>query len=99
MWPIVERIKSIFSPDYIIVQCGVDGLAGDPCATFNWCLDREVEGSMGWCIERVMKEWKGRKLALGGGNVSHVEINFSEVKEILSKVDIIHQTQLELGLT
>jgi histone deacetylase 8 len=81
MWPIVERVKSIFCPDYIILQCGVDGLAGDPCATFNWCLDREIEGSMGWCIERVMKEWEGKKLVLGGGNVSIeiFEVKFSRV--------------------
>jgi len=51
------------------VQCGVDGLAGDPCATFNWCLDREINGSMGWCVERVLKEWKVKTLLLGGGEL------------------------------
>ncbi|KAJ3517504.1 hypothetical protein NLJ89_g442 [Agrocybe chaxingu] len=46
--------------------CGVDGLAGDPCATFNWCLGG-TEGSLGWCVQRILQEWPGKKLLLGGG--------------------------------
>lgn len=66
IWPIVERIKEIFSPDYIVVQCGVDALAGDPCSTFNWSLGNG-EGSLGWCIQRILLNWSGKKLLLGGG--------------------------------
>ena len=66
IWPIVERIKGIFSPDYIVVQCGVDALAGDPCSTFNWSLGNG-EGSLGWCIQRILLDWPGKKLLLGGG--------------------------------
>ncbi|KAF8839677.1 arginase deacetylase [Paxillus ammoniavirescens] len=65
IWPIVEGIKDIFLPDFIIVQCGVDGLAGDPTATWNWSLGGP--GSLGWCIERVIHGWSGKKLLLGGG--------------------------------
>jgi len=66
IWPIVERARGIFEPDYVVVQCGVDGLAGDPCATWNWSLG-EGEGSLGWCIGRLVKEWPCKKLLLGGG--------------------------------
>ena len=66
IWPIVERIKEIFSPDYIVVQCGVDALAEDPCSTFNWSLGNGV-GSLGWCIQRILLDWSGKKLLLGGG--------------------------------
>jgi len=66
IWPIVERARDIFEPDYVVVQCGVDGLAGDPCATWNWSLGGG-DGSMGWCIDRIIKEWPGKKLLLGGG--------------------------------
>ncbi|KAG1798047.1 uncharacterized protein HD556DRAFT_1463376 [Suillus plorans] len=38
IWPIIEHVKDIFRPDFIIVQCGLDGLAGDPMATLNWSL-------------------------------------------------------------
>ncbi|KAF9220724.1 histone deacetylase 8 [Gyrodon lividus] len=65
IWSIVEAIKDTFFPDFIVVQCGVDGLAGDPMATWNWSLDGP--GSLGWCIERVVHGWSGKKLLLGGG--------------------------------
>ncbi|KAF8870964.1 histone deacetylase complex protein [Gymnopilus junonius] len=66
IWPIVEQVKNTFKPDYIVIQCGVDALAGDPCSTFNWSLGEE-EGSLGWCIERILAQWTGKKLLLGGG--------------------------------
>ncbi|KAJ7033208.1 hypothetical protein C8F04DRAFT_1105541 [Mycena alexandri] len=65
-WQSVERVHAAFDPDYVVVQCGVDGLAGDPCAVFNWSLGPE-EGSLGWCVARVVNEWRGKKLLLGGG--------------------------------
>ncbi|TFK22393.1 Arginase/deacetylase [Coprinopsis marcescibilis] len=98
IWPIVERVKSAFRPDYVVVQCGVDALAGDPHATFNWSLGSETtnathsgsdlsddihespgrgnkrksggvgaEGSLGWCIDRIVNSWGVRCLLLGGG--------------------------------
>ncbi|KAF5351084.1 hypothetical protein D9756_008458 [Leucocoprinus leucothites] len=66
IWGIIEELKNAMEPDYIIVQCGTDALAGDPCATFNWSLGGG-EGSLGWCISRILDEWKGKKLLLGGG--------------------------------
>ncbi|KAK7046839.1 Hist-deacetyl domain-containing protein [Favolaschia claudopus] len=66
VWNCVERVHAAFDPDFIVLQCGVDGLAGDPCAIFNWSLGPE-EGSLGWCINRVINEWRGKKLLLGGG--------------------------------
>ncbi|KAJ7201647.1 hypothetical protein GGX14DRAFT_571296 [Mycena pura] len=65
-WQCVERVHAVFDPDYVVVQCGVDGLAGDPCAIFNWSLGPEP-GSLGWCIARVVNDWRGKKLLLGGG--------------------------------
>ncbi|KAJ8516108.1 hypothetical protein ONZ45_g6551 [Pleurotus djamor] len=66
IWPIVESVRSTYDPDIIVIQCGLDALAGDPCATFNWSLGAN-EGSYGWCIQRIHKEWRGKKLYLGGG--------------------------------
>ncbi|KAF9237538.1 hypothetical protein BU15DRAFT_48618 [Melanogaster broomeanus] len=65
IWSIVEGVKDTFLPDFVIVQCGVDGLAGDPMATWNWSLGGP--GSLGWCIDRVVHGWSGKKLLLGGG--------------------------------
>lgn len=68
IWPIVEQVRNTFSPDFVVLQCGVDGLAGDPCATFNWSLG-DSAGSMGWCVQKVLNEWPGKKLLLGGGDL------------------------------
>ncbi|KAH0834910.1 hypothetical protein J3R83DRAFT_10558 [Lanmaoa asiatica] len=65
VWPIIERIKDTFQPDFIVVQCGVDGLAGDPMATWNWSIGGP--GSLGWCIDTIVQHWSGKKLLLGGG--------------------------------
>ncbi|KAI9568674.1 hypothetical protein HD554DRAFT_2021839 [Boletus coccyginus] len=65
VWPVVEKIKDTFQPDFFIVQCGVDGLAGDPMATWNWSIGGM--GSLGWCIDRIVHSWSGKKLFLGGG--------------------------------
>lgn len=56
-----------FNPDFLVVQNGVDGLAGDPCATFNWSIAQDEEGSLGWCVDRIVNHWPGKKLFLGGG--------------------------------
>ena len=75
IWPIVERVHDIFQPDFVVVQCGVDGLAGDPMATWNWSLGGE--GSLGWCVHRIVHEWQGKKLLLGGGMVFFTRVAFS----------------------
>lgn len=62
IWGIVEQVKDAFGPDYIILQCGLDSLAEDPCAMLNWSL-----ASLGRCVDRVTNHWSGRKLLLGGG--------------------------------
>lgn len=95
VWPIIERIRSIFKPDYVVVQCGVDGLAGDPCATWNWSLGGE--GSMGWCLARIMENWPGKKLLLGGGAT---RASFTPDTMLTLKKEVTtHQTLPELGHT
>jgi len=66
IWPIIEDVKNAFNPDFVIVQCGVDGLAGDPCGVFNWSIDHE-DGDMAWCVSQVVNTWNCKTLLLGGG--------------------------------
>lgn len=66
LWESIERLKMAFDPEYTVVQCGVDGLAGDPMAKWNWTIDQAEEGSMGWCIQKILN-WKCKTLLLGGG--------------------------------
>lgn len=97
IWPIVEHIKETFLPDYIVVQCGVDTLAGDPCSTFNWSLGN-CEGSLGWCIQRILMDWPGKKLLLGGGE-RFMTVTCILVDILTFKAVTTHRTLLEPGLT
>jgi histone deacetylase 8 len=62
----VEPLKNAFCPDFVIIQCGVDGLAGDPCAIWNLGLDIDASGSLGWMVHRAL-QWNKKTLLLGGG--------------------------------
>ncbi len=66
VWKSVEKVKDAFQPNYVVVQCGVDGLAGDPYAIWNWSLGT-TDGSLGWCTDRVCNSWRRKTLLLGGG--------------------------------
>ena len=66
IWKYVERAREVFRPTYVVVQCGADGLAGDPCAIWNWSTGTEL-GEMGWCIKKIVDTWECKTLLLGGG--------------------------------
>ncbi|KAL1671289.1 hypothetical protein EV122DRAFT_226819 [Schizophyllum commune] len=74
IWPSVESIRDAFAPDYVVLQCGVDALAGDKCGIGGWSLDggeRLALGSLGWCVDRVVNQWGVKTLLLGGGGYNH----------------------------
>ena len=66
VWRTVDRILEAFAPDYIVLQCGVDGLAEDPVGAWNWALDGE--GGLAWWVQRVL-DFSAKVLLLGGGIV------------------------------
>ena len=61
----VEPVVEAYGPDCVVVQCGCDGLAGDPCA--EWALGLEGIGEV---VRRVVG-WGKRVLLLGGGGYDH----------------------------
>ena len=65
IWTGVEAVARSFAPHAVVLQCGVDGLAGDPCAVGNWSLGGD--GGLGWCVRKVVEEWGCKVLLLGGG--------------------------------
>ena len=69
VWPSIERVKDAFAPDFVVLQCGADGLVGDPYAVWNWALGGE--GGFGWCAQRICG-WGAKVLLLGGGNCSNI---------------------------
>jgi histone deacetylase 8 len=64
VWAGVEAVVRAYNPDVLVLQCGVDALAGDPCRIGNWALGGE--GGLGWCVARAIG-WGCRVLMLGGG--------------------------------
>ena len=68
IWPIVESVKDAFAPDYVVVQCGTDGLAGDPHGVWNWNVGGgEERGTLDWCVGEIVNKWEPKVLFLGGG--------------------------------
>jgi acetoin utilization protein AcuC len=65
-WPAVERHLERYPPDFILLQCGADSLAGDPITHLRYS-----EASHRHAAARLktlaMKYCDGRMLALGGG--------------------------------
>jgi histone deacetylase 8 len=72
----VEPIRRAFAPDFLVLQCGADGLAGDPCSIWNWSSGGSTpakeegpeEGSMGWCVQQACA-WGCKVLLTGGGGL------------------------------
>ncbi|CAO3565041.1 unnamed protein product [Mortierella alpina] len=60
----IEPLYTSYNPGAIVVQCGVDGMAGDPLG--KWNLSTHVYGD---CIKRMLS-WKKPLLLLGGGGYS-----------------------------
>ncbi|KAF9321852.1 hypothetical protein BG003_010876 [Podila horticola] len=57
----IEPLKETFSPDAIVLQCGVDGMAGDTLGKWNLGLD-----GYGHCLKAILS-WKKPLIVLGGG--------------------------------
>jgi acetoin utilization protein AcuC len=78
----VKQFVNTIDPQFIILQCGADGLAGDPIThlTYSSKVHREVALFL---HEAAHKYCDGRVIALGGGgyNASNVKDAWLEVVE------------------
>ncbi|KAG0071119.1 Histone deacetylase 8 [Linnemannia elongata] len=60
--PLVKQ----FNPDAVVLQCGVDGMAGDPLGKWNLTMTGYSD-----CLKKVVA-WKKPLLVLGGGGYNTV---------------------------
>jgi len=68
-WNVAETFLERFAPDFILVQCGADGLAGDPLADLR--LTPAVHGLVVRSLrELAERHAQGRMMAFGGGGYS-----------------------------
>ncbi|GJJ71873.1 hypothetical protein EMPS_04230 [Entomortierella parvispora] len=58
---LIEPLVASFNPKAVVLQCGVDGMAGDPLGKWNLSI-----ASYGDCLQKVMA-WKKPLIILGGG--------------------------------
>lgn len=66
LWAAAERFIDAFAPELVLLQCGADGLAGDPIT--HLALTTEVHREVTRSLCRVAdRHGRGRLLALGGG--------------------------------
>ncbi|CAG8494358.1 3080_t:CDS:10 [Paraglomus brasilianum] len=65
---VTKQTFEAFRPDAIIIQCGCDGLAGDPSREWNLDID-----NFGKCVRQVV-EWNKPTLVLGGGGYNHANV-------------------------
>jgi acetoin utilization protein AcuC len=65
-WAQVENFLGRWEPEIILLQCGADGLTGDPLA--HLCYSHRVHGRVGRGLCELAERFaRGRLLAMGGG--------------------------------
>ncbi|MCG6862289.1 MAG: acetoin utilization protein AcuC [Chromatiaceae bacterium] len=84
MWPEAERFIDAFQPQFILLQCGADALAGDPITDLRLTTAayRRVTASLCGIADRSCS---GRVLAVGGGgyNRKNIALAWSSVVETM----------------
>jgi acetoin utilization protein AcuC len=73
LWPSAERFLDAFRPQFILLQCGGDSVAGDPITDLRLTAEvhREVAASLCRLADR---HCDGRLLAMGGGGYNRGNI-------------------------
>ncbi|ROR34960.1 acetoin utilization protein AcuC [Inmirania thermothiophila] len=69
-WPRVEAYLDAGRPEFVILQCGADSIAGDPLThlAYSPAVHRHVAARLARLADR---HCQGRLLALGGGGYDH----------------------------
>lgn len=65
-WPRVEQHLARFEPEFILFQCGADGLLGDPLAHLEYSAATHVHAARS-LVNIAERFAKGRLMAFGGG--------------------------------
>ena len=84
LWPKAESFIEAFEPQFILLQCGADALAGDPITDLRLTAAayRQATGSLCRIADRTAG---GRLLAVGGGgyNRKNIALAWSSVVETM----------------
>ena len=69
----VEEHLQANAPEFILLQCGADGLAGDPLGKLNYSANAHAHATRRLCA-LAHSACKGRILAMGGGGYSRANL-------------------------
>lgn len=72
-WERVEAHLERAEPEFILLQCGVDSLGGDPLANLSWSTRAHAHATRR-LLELAERHCQGRLLALGGGGYNRANI-------------------------
>lgn len=73
VWPVVETYLEKAAPEFIILQCGADSIAGDPVTHMNYSRAAHLHAAAS-LTELAEKHCDGRILAVGGGGYNNTNI-------------------------
>ncbi|MCW9014676.1 MAG: acetoin utilization protein AcuC [Gammaproteobacteria bacterium] len=73
VWENVETFIDRFEPEFILLQCGADSLAGDPITDMKYS-DAAHAHATSRLVEIAKQKCNGRLLAMGGGGYNHDNI-------------------------
>lgn len=84
LWKNAEKFIDNFQPEFILLQCGADSLAGDPITQLN--LTSKFHAHVTARLTALAnKHSQGRLLAMGGGgyNLDNIKAAWNDVIEVL----------------
>jgi len=85
-WPQAEAFIEDFRPEFILVQCGADALAGDPIT--HLMLSNAVHYEVTASLCRIAdKSCRGRLLAMGGGGYDRANTAQAWTRVVAAMVD------------
>lgn len=72
-WPRVEAHLARYEPEFVVFQCGADGLKGDPLAHLQYSAATHTLATKG--LRRIADRFaKGRLMAFGGGGYDRANL-------------------------
>ena len=73
VWPQIEDYLKKYEPEFILLQCGADSIAGDPITNMEFSPTSPAHAARRLC-EIADLYCDGRMLAMGGGGYNHDNI-------------------------
>jgi len=86
VWPTVEAFLEKSQPEFIILQCGADSIAGDPITHLRYSEAAHAHATRRLC-HLADAHCDGRLLALGGGGYNHNNIAHAWTAVLQALVD------------